>query len=168
MLARTAGAHPPELMVEADQRFFEAKLDEAALIVHGRNSHEDQSNSPRRKRVIATRKTASIAADPGNHNAVLWNPSGASIEAAAAHLGVRAGLVAIIGGTEIFDLFLDRYDVFWLTLAPRVELPGGLPVFSGVPEATADAILRRHGMAPAQTRMLDAERQVVLTRWLRS
>ena len=168
MLARTAGIHPPELMVEADQRFFQAKLDEAALIVHGRNSQEDQPNSPRRKRVIATRKTAGITPDPGNDHAVRWNPARASIEAAAARLGVREGLIAVIGGTQIFDLFLDRYDVFWLTLAPRVELPGGLPVFSGVPEVTADDILRRHGLAPAQTRILDAEREVVLTRWLRT
>jgi dihydrofolate reductase len=168
MLARTAGIHPPELMVEADQRFFQAKLDEAALIVHGRNSHEDQPGSPRRKRLIATRKIAAVTPDPGNYNTVFWNPSGASIEAAAARLDVRAGLVAVIGGTEIFDLFLDRYDVFWLTLAPRVKLPGGLPVFSGIPEATAGGILRRHGMAPAQTQMLDAEQDIVLTKWLRT
>ena len=138
------------------------------MIVHGRNSHEKQRNSPNRKRIIATRKIASVTPDPSSPNAVLWNPAGASLEDAAAHLGVRSGLVAVIGGTEIFDLFLDRYDVFWLTLAARVKLPGGVPVFSGVPQTSVDEILRRHGLAPVETRMLDADKDVVLVQWVRA
>ena len=167
MLARTAGAHPPELMVEADQRFFAAKLDDAAIIVHGRNSHEDQPNSPRRKRVIATRKVSDISPEATLPHAVLWNPAGASIEDAAATLGVRSGLVAVIGGTEVFDLFLDRYDLFWLTVAPRVTLPGGIPVFSGVPQATPGEILRRHRLVLSETRVIDPAREVALLKWTR-
>lgn len=167
MLARTSGSHPSELTIEADQRFFEQKLDAADLIVHGRNSHEGQRNSANRKRLVATRKVASIAPDPTNANAVLWNPGGAGIEDAAARLGVRSGLVAVIGGTEIFDLFLDRYDVFWLTVAPRVRFGGGVPVFSGVPQTSADDVLRLHGLQPAETRVLDAAQGVVLTKWMR-
>jgi dihydrofolate reductase len=168
MLARVSGDHPTELTVEADQRFFEQKLEAADVIVHGRNSHENQRNSPNRKRIIATRKIASVKPDPASLNAVLWNPVGASIEDAAAHLGLRSGLIVVIGGTEIFDLFLDRYDVFWLTLASRVNLPGGVPVFTGVPQTSVDDILRRHGLAPAETRMLDAEKDVVLVKWVRA
>jgi dihydrofolate reductase len=167
MLARTPGSHPPELTIQADQRFFEARLDEADLIVHGRNSHEGQRNSPNRKRVVATRRIADVAPDPENHNAVRWNPAGASIEDAAAHLGVSAGLVAVIGGTEIFDLFLIRYDVFWLTVAARVRLPGGVPVFSGVPQSTPGDVLHHHGLAPAETRILDVAREVALVKWER-
>src|SRR5262245_34219091 len=100
MLARSSGRHPPELTIEADQHFFENKLDEADLIVHGRNSHEGQRNSPGRRRVVATRKIAGIAPDPDNSNAALWNPAGGGIEDAAAQLGVRSGLVCVIGGTE--------------------------------------------------------------------
>jgi dihydrofolate reductase len=168
MLARVSGDHPVELTVEADQRFFEQKLDAADVIVHGRNSHEQQRNSPNRKRIIASHKIASVTPDPAHRNAVLWNPAGASIEDAAAHLGVRSGLVAVIGGTGIFDLFLDRYDVFWLTRAPRVKLPGGVPVFTGVPQTSVNDILQRHGLAPAETRMLDAEKDVVLVKWVRA
>jgi dihydrofolate reductase len=168
MLARVSGDHPPELTIAADQRFFAQKLDAADLIVHGRNSHEKQRNSPNRKRIIATRKIASLAPDPDSPNAVLWNPAGAAIEDAAARLGVQSGLVAVIGGTGIFDLFLDRYDVFWLTLARQVRLPGGVPVFTGVPQASADDILRRHGLAPAERRTLDADKDVVLIKWARA
>lgn len=167
MLADASGNQPPELIVEADKQFFDAKLDGAALIVHGRNSHEGQRNSPKRKRVYATRKVATIEPHPSNPNAVRWNPAGATIEQAAARLGIDAGLVAVIGGTEIFDLFLDRYDVFWLTLAPRVRLPGGVPVFSGVPDTTAGEILTRHGLAVDETRLLDASQEVSLIKWLR-
>lgn len=168
MLADASGNQPPELIVEADQRFFETKLNAADLIVHGRNSYEGQRNSPNRKRVYATRGIPAIEPHPDNPNAVRWNPAGAGIEDAAARLGVRAGLVAVIGGTGVFDLFLDRYDVFWLTVAARVKLPGGVPVFSGVPQTTADGILRRHGLVPAETRVLDAESDVTLIKWVRT
>jgi dihydrofolate reductase len=167
MLADASGNQPAELIVEADKQFFDAKLDGAALIVHGRNSHEGQRNSPKRKRVYATRKVATIEPHPSNPNAVRWNPAGAKIEQAAARFGVDAGLVAVIGGTDIFDLFLDRYDVFWLTLAPRVRLPGGVPVFSGVPGSTADEILTRHGLSVVETRLLDATQDVSLVKWAR-
>lgn len=167
MLADATGSQPPDLIVEADQRFFEQKLDAVDLIVHGRNSYEGQRNSPNRKRVIATRRIETIAIDQKNHNAVRWNPAGASIDDAAALVGVRSGVVAVIGGTEIFDLFLDRYDVFWLTLAARVRLPGGVPVFSGVPQTSCEHILRRHGLVSAETSVLDAANEVTLIKWAR-
>jgi dihydrofolate reductase len=168
MLARTSGAHPVELTIEADQRFFAEKLDAAAVIVHGRNSHEGQPNSANRKRVIATRKVLGVEADPTTPNAVLWNPATTAFEDAAAGLDVHQGLVAVIGGTEIFDLFLDRYDAFWLTVAPRVRFGTGVPVFSGVPQTGAEDVLRRHGLRQAEVRVLDAERDVTLTKWVRS
>ena len=40
--SRDAGA----LKFEGDKKFFTAALDRADLIVHGRNSYEDQPNSP--------------------------------------------------------------------------------------------------------------------------
>ena len=40
---------PDELKFEGDKKFFTAALDRADLIVHGRNSHEDQPNSPTRE-----------------------------------------------------------------------------------------------------------------------
>ena len=167
MLARRSGKHPPELTIEADQQFFESKLDEADLIVHGRNSHEGQRNSPRRRRVIATRKVAGNAPDPDNSNAALWNPAGACIEDAAAQLGVRSGLVCVIGGTELFDLFLDRYDVFWLSVAQRVRFGGGVPVFAGVPQTDVHDVLSRHGMTAAERRVIDVANDVVLIKWTR-
>ena len=78
MLANAAYVMPDELKFEGDKKFFSAALDRADLIVHGRNSYEDQPNSPQRKRIIVTRKIGAIAPDPTNPKAVLWNPAGSS------------------------------------------------------------------------------------------
>ena len=123
MLANADRVMPKELKFEGDKRFFTAALDRADLIVHGRHSDEDQPNSPQRKRLVLTRKIGAIAPDPSNPRATLWNPAGASFETACDHAGVDAGIVAIIGGPDVFGMFMDRYDTFWLSQAPRVRLP---------------------------------------------
>ena len=133
MLANAAHVMPDELKFDGDKQFFTAALDRAALIVHGRHSAEDQPNSSLRKRIIVTRQVGAIAPDPSNPNAALWNPAGAAFEAACDFAGVRTGTVAIIGGPEVFGMFLDRYDTFWLSQAPLVRLPGGEPCLPGVP-----------------------------------
>ena len=84
MLADARNVMPDELKFEGDKAFFTAALDRADLILHGRNSYEDQPNSPRRRRIILTRKVEAIAPDPANPKATLWNPAGASFEAACA------------------------------------------------------------------------------------
>ncbi|MFT2622278.1 hypothetical protein ACMWQU_28390, partial [Escherichia coli] len=61
MLADAQNMMPDELKFEGDKRFFTAALDRAALIVHGRHSHEDQPNSPQRRRIVLTRKVAATA-----------------------------------------------------------------------------------------------------------
>ncbi|MCP4616415.1 MAG: dihydrofolate reductase [Bradyrhizobium sp.] len=168
MLANAQNVMPDVLKFEGDKRFFAAALDRAALIVHGRNSYEDQSNSPKRKRIILTRKVAATAPDPSNPNAVLWNPAGASFEQAAGRAGVASGTIAIIGGPGVFDMFMDRYDTFWLSLAPKVRLPGGEPCFSGVGPRTPQQILAAHGLRSGEAQMLDPEDGVSVTPWRRS
>lgn len=168
MLADARNVMPDELKFEGDKRFFTAALDRAALIVHGRNSHEDQPNSPRRKRIILTRQVAATAPDPANPNATLWNPDGATFEQACERAGVTSGTVAIIGGPGVFDMFMDRYDAFWLSVAPKVRLPGGVPCFPGVGARTPQQILAAHGLNPGEAEMLDPEDGVSVTPWRRT
>lgn len=168
MLAGADGVQPPGLLIEADQRFFDDRLDAADVVVHGRNSVENKRNSPSRKRITATRRIDSVERDPNNPNGVLWNPQTAPFEQAAKLLGFEAGSVAVIGGTALFDLFLDRYSVFWLSTAPLTRLPGGVPVFSGVPDLTPGDILARHGLVLTDTRLLDPAHEVRLERWGRA
>jgi len=167
MLANAAHVMPDELKFEGDKQFFNAALDRADLIVHGRHSYEDQPNSPRRKRIIVTRRIATIAPDPSNPKATLWNPAGASFEAACDFAGVRSGTVAIIGGPDVFAMFMDSYDTFWLSQAPRVRLPGGEPCFPGVPARSPQAILAAHGLKAGEAQLLDSANDVSVTPWRR-
>jgi len=167
MLANAERVMPDELKFEGDKRFFTAALDEADLIVHGRHSEEGQPNSPRRKRLILTRNIAGLAPDPSNAKAVLWNPTGASFEAACDLAGVHSGTVAIIGGPQVFGMFMDRYDTFWLSEAPRVRLPGGEPCFPGVPHQSPQQILAAHGLVAGEARLLDPAHEVSVTPWRR-
>lgn len=167
MLADAAHAMPDALKFEGDKKFFEAALDRAALIVHGRHSHEGQPNSPRRKRLILTRRIESLAPDPDTPKACLWNPRGASFDEACVFAGVASGTVAVIGGPVVFDMFMDRYDTFWLSEAPHVRLPGGEGCFVDVPERTPHEVLASHGMKPDAPYLLDAAHEVTVTPWRR-
>jgi dihydrofolate reductase len=167
MLANAAHVMPEALKFEGDKRFFTAALDRADLIIHGRRSYEDQPNSPRRKRIFVTRTVDALASDPCNPNATLWNPAGASFEAACDRAGIGAGTVAIIGGPQVFGMFMDRYDSFWLSQAPKVRLPGGEACFPGVPAHSPQHILASHGLKAGETRLLDPASAVSVTPWRR-
>jgi hypothetical protein len=168
MLANAARVMPGELKFEADKQFFTAALDRAEIIVHGRNSYEDQPNSPKRKRIILTRKVGAITPHPSNPKATLWNPAGASFEAACDFSGVHSGTAAIIGGPDVFGMFMDRYDTFWLSLAARVHIPGGEPCFPGVPEQSPGEILAAHGLTAGKAEILDSANDVSVTPWRRA
>jgi dihydrofolate reductase len=167
MLANAAHVMPDELRIEGDKNFFTAALDRADLVVHGRNSEEDQSNSPKRTRIIVTRKVVALAPDPANSKATLWNPAGASFEQAAEAAGVASGTVGIIGGPDVFALFMNRFDTFWLSEAPKVRIPGGEGCFPRVPEFTPQQILSSHGLKAGAPQLLDTAENVTVTPWRR-
>jgi hypothetical protein len=81
---------------------------------------------------------------------------------------VTAGTAAIIGGPNVFAMFLDRYDVFWLSQAPHVQLPDGEPCFPGVPARTPQQVLASHGLRAGTPEMLDPVGDVTVTPWRRS
>jgi hypothetical protein len=145
MLTDASGVQPASLHFEADQRHFKQGLDQADVVVSGRHSQEGDSNATRRPRLVLTRHVANLAPDADNPKARLWNPAGATLEAACAALGLRSGTVAVIGGPRVFTLFLKLgYDCFHLSRAIKVRLPGGMPVFGrerfeGDPDATLSA-----------------------------
>ena len=167
MIAGADGIMPAALQNPADQRFLSEALDRAAVLVHGRHSHEGHRNSPRRRRVVLSRRPADIAADPDAPHAVLWNPAGAPFAAACAALGVSGGTAAILGGPEVYAHFLSLgYDRFLLSRAAPTNLPGGLPIFGrGAP--FVDVALAAAGLTPSEPRWLDRETGVSLTIWRR-
>ncbi len=162
MIADSSGVQPAALQFEADRRHFEQGLKRADAIVNGRHSAEPHPDAPHRRRLILTRKVPDLAPDPDNANARLWNPAGASFEAACAALGLSSGTIAVIGGPQVFSLFLKLgYDCFHLSRAVNVRLPGGLPLFGGDP----DAALRAAGLKPSPPQWLDDG--LSLTEWKR-
>ncbi len=165
MLANAQGVMPPELVFEADQNFFHGALEQADALVHGRHSHERYPPTGHKPRLIATRSITALEHDNENANAWLWNPSGASIEDACAALKIAGGTLGVIGGTDIFGLFLPLYDTFHLSHAPSVTLPGGRPVFPQVPALSADEVLKRSGLAVKKTRVLDPSANITLSTW---
>ncbi len=159
---------PDALRFKADHRFFVDGLTRAALVVHGRNSGDGDPRERVRRRLIVTRRVAALAAADDIPQAIYWNPAGASFEAAADAAGITEGSAAIIGGPDVYGLFLDRYDVFWLSEAHRVRLPDGQPCFPGDPARSAHDVLASHGLKASETRVLDAGNEVTVTAWRRS
>jgi dihydrofolate reductase len=168
MIADAKGEMPDTIRNDADQRYLQESLDRAAILVHGRHSAEGGPRAGRRKRLIVTRQTAALARDPLQPNVLLWNPLGATLEEALNQSGATDGIVAIIGGPEVFSQFLPLYDAFHLSRAANATIPGGLPVFTEVgPRITPDDVLTRHGLQPGPRRDLDAAAAVSVVTWER-
>jgi len=167
MLADETGVMPDALKFDADARFFANGMDGVDVAVHGRHSHEGQPHSPFRKRLILTRRIAALEADPGNALARFWNPEGASLDEAVAALGAPDAKVGVVGGTEVFGMFLGRYDVFYLTRGPKVHLPNGRAVFPAVPLKTPEEVLAGSGLVAGPSQWLDPANDITVTAWRR-
>ena len=167
MLADAQGVMPDTLKFKADQRFFEAGLDACDLVVHGRHSREEHARSAERRRLILTRRGPGLEAATQSPQVFYWNPAGTPFEDALAAFDKPVTRIGVIGGTEVFGLFLPRYDVFWLTRGPTPPLPGGRPVFPQVPALTPEEVMTRAGLTAREHRVLDAKAGVAVDAWRR-
>jgi len=170
MLADADGHMPKSLLIEADQRFFQDRLDQAAVLVQGRHSHEGGGQrAARRHRLIVTRRIAALAETAIYPNALLWNPKGATLQQAWERLGAGDGMLAVIGGSEVYGAFLEiGFDCFHLSRVPDVQLPGGRPVFPEVGlDRSPEDVLRSHGLKPGTPHVFDAARKVTMVTWSR-
>jgi dihydrofolate reductase len=166
MIADHTGTQPDALKIEADQTFFRDRLRAADVLVHGRNSGEGGDPPGRRRRIILTRRIAGVARHPEHQKVALWNPAGATLSEACATIGLYEGRAAVIGGTDVFGLFLEwGYDLFHLSRAARARLPGGRPVFPGVPARSPEDLLSAHGLKSGETRLLDPSADLTLVTW---
>ena len=169
MLADADRRIPPALVVEADQKFFHGSLEHAAVVVHGRHSHEGGPRADTRHRLVLTRSVPSLAPHPTLPKTLLWNPHGAPLEEAWAKLGAPDGMLAVIGAADVNQIFLERgFDAFHLSRVAGVRLPGGRPVFLGLgPNRTPEDILTEHGLKPGPERVLDPAARATLVTWQR-
>jgi dihydrofolate reductase len=167
MLADANGVIPPGLRIAADQRFFQNGLQGVDLVVHGRNSQEVLPDSANRRRIILTGHVPAVAKDPSNSRAILWNPAGASFDQALAAIGSPHESVAVIGGPTVFEQFLDLYDVFYLSQANEVSIPGGRAIFREVPSRAPEAVLAARGLDNPRNEVLDSADGLTITAWQR-
>jgi dihydrofolate reductase len=95
-----------------------------------------------------------------------WESGDGAVREAWQRLGVDDGMLAVVGGTDVFGLFLNiGYDAFFLTRA-EASVPRGRPVFPGVGQGTTpEDVLAQHGMVLRQSRVLDAATGTVLEEW---
>ncbi|MDP1964483.1 MAG: dihydrofolate reductase [Reyranella sp.] len=166
MIAGSDSSFPEVLKIPADQEFYQASLDRASAIANGRHSAEGGPKEAARRRIVLTRRVQRLMPDPKNAKAVLWNPATAPFDEAWQRLGVEDGMLAVVGGTDVFGLFLNiGYDAFHLTCA-KASVPRGRPVFPGVGKGTTPAdVLTKHGLVLCSSRVLDAETDTVLEEW---
>ena len=163
-IAGADGVTPPALNNAVDWARFQTALDQSALVVLGRLSHEANPNHKNRPRLVVS---SSAAAIEKRSDAWWWNPAGVSIADALRSAAPDGGTVAVPGGRLVFDLFLDiGFDAFHLSRAVRVCLPDGIPIFTAVAQGlTVAEVFTDHGMAPGPVEMLDRDAGVNLTVW---
>ncbi len=167
MIAASDGHFPEALKIPADQEFYMTSLDKASAIANGRHSAEGGEKEKLRRRIMLTRRVNMVTTDPGNPNAILWNPGSTPFDEAWQRLRIDGGVLAVVGGTDVFGLFLSiGYDAFYLSRTD-VSIPRGRPVFPGVGTrgVTPEEIMKKNGLALRATRMLDPETNTRVEEW---
>src|ERR1700683_5010514 len=106
MIADADGRMGETLTIEADQLFYQASLARARLIVHGRNSAEGGPDAGHRRRAIVTSRVSELSPFAANPYAVLWNPLTLPFSGVVEALAIDDGEIAVVGGTDVFSLFL--------------------------------------------------------------
>ena len=140
---------PAVLRNDKDWVRFQAALDRAQLVVLGRLGHEAHPN-PGRRRLVVTSRVERF--EPIDDLVTLWNPAGMDFRDVAAELGVTDGVVAVVGGQQVFDYFLRRFTRFDLVTVDGALLPDGVPCFStGWP----DEVLAQAGLRVVEREVLD-------------
>ena len=133
---------------------LESGLDGVDVVVHGRHSHERQPRSYLRRRLILTRQVPAIAADSSNEKALFWNPAGASFEQALAVLGTPDSSVGVIGGTDVFGMFLDLMMFSTCRGRPMCDCPVGGRSFLRCPRGLRRKCLQAMASTAASGRCL--------------
>jgi dihydrofolate reductase len=160
-IADAQGTMPEALKNPADWAYFQGALDQAAIVVTGRLGHEAHPNKPGRQRLVFSASTGGEGFARAGDVAFV-DPARFDVKEAFARLSPQGGIIAVTGGTGVFDWFVARrlYTAFHLVRAKGVRIPGGKPLFTG--PAIPEGALLGMGLFPSARRMLDGANSVEL------
>lgn len=163
-IADASGHTPDVLRNDADWAYFQAELNKSAVTVLGRIGHEANPNPRGRLRMILSSSSSGLER---RSDGWWWNPARLSWGQAIRTVLPEGGRVAVPGGRQVFDLFLDiGYDAFHLTRAKGILVPDGIPVFSDCRGGrSAETVLSERGLRPEEDQILDPAGPVTLTIW---
>ena len=167
MIATSDGLFPEEIKNPADHQFYMDAVARASAVANGAHSAEGGPNEKERKRLRLTRRVTKLMPDPKNANVTLWNPATAPFDEAWAHLRIDGGSLAVVGGTDVFGLFLGiGYDAFFLSRT-QGSVPRGRPVFPGVGQngTTPGEVMGKFDLVLRGTRMLDPATGTYVEEW---
>lgn len=164
--ATAAGAFPPGLRIDADQRRYKAALEAAAVVVLGRAGHLSNPNDLHSNRLVLTHGARGIEK---HADAWWWNPADLGVTEALTRAAPGGGTAAIVGGMRVLDLFLAYgFHAFDLARVEDIRLPTGRPLFSSVAGGQrAEAVLVGAGLAATQSTVLQESPRVTLSLWQR-
>jgi hypothetical protein len=168
MIATSDGLFPDQIKNPADHRFYMDAVAAASAVANGAHSAEGGPGESGRKRLRLTRRVTRLMPDPKNANVILWNPATAPFDEAWSHLRIDGGTLAVVGGTDVFGLFLGiGYDAFHLSTT-GASVPRGRPVFPGVGKdgATAADVLKKYDLVLRDKRTLDAANDIHVEEWV--
>jgi dihydrofolate reductase len=167
MIATADGKFPEAIKIPADHKFYQDSVDRASAVANGRHSAEGGPKEKLRRRLLLTRRVNRLMPDPANPRTILWNPGSTPFDEAWARLGIEDGILAVVGGTDVFGLFLALgYDTFYLSRTDA-SVPDGRPVFPGVGTvATVEEVMARAGLVLGETRLLDPATNTRVEAWV--
>jgi dihydrofolate reductase len=153
-IADRDGRMPPGLRNDADWTYFQRHLDAAAIVVTGRKGHQAHPNKPGRRRLVFT-KNAGDRGFSRDGDLSFVDPARFDIDEVFGIIAPAGGMVAVAGGTLVFDWFVERrlFAAFHLGRARGVVLPEGRPLFSR--KAAAERVLCDIGLTLRDRHVLD-------------
>jgi len=165
-IADATGRTPDVLRNDADWAYFQAELNRSDVTVLGRLGHATNPNPRNRVRMVLSSSSRGIER---RVDGWWWNPQGLSWGEAIRMVLPHGGRVAVPGGRQVFDLFLEiGYDAFHLTRAEGVVVPDGIPLFSECDAGkNAEEVLAGAGLKPGARQVLDPAGPVSLVVWRR-
>jgi dihydrofolate reductase len=155
-IANESGEIPEALKFSADQKYFQAELNRAQLVIIGSLAHRMFPEDERR-RLVLTSKVKGLVRN-GAENVHFLNPQTLPLEKALQELLPEGGRIAVPGGAQVVEACWPLgFSCYQLTRVEGLKLGKGRKLFKACENGlSADEVLRSHGLTLKKRRSLGA------------